>query len=393
LNHPRSRLIVIVLALAISLSILPTVRAFEDRPSIDVYNISQKPLTVKVYVYPEDLDLNTSLPFTCPYHDKIVQTFYEELLTFRKAVFRFVSEHPKYIRLAGIEFANVSSPEEADITLRVTQGLNRSAVLMYRIGGDQANEIQIDCWYPPRTGEDFPSIVLHEIFHSLGVGHASTEYTSEGEPELMRFIQGETYPSTLDLYALHQLYFGNVSFNGNYKTSIKIPEDLEYEMVTPYDVELRQLGEENEKLWGHLRNASDVIDYLDDENQRLRSENQDLRMMNEALKSQLADLFGRFMVANMTIQHLQAENERLKANLSWCLQTGLELGEKCNRTIRELVRKYNDLNANYSLCREYLKKYYGEAQWFKMWTLIITATAITGLIACYLYVRRYLREE
>ena len=129
MNHPRSRLIVIVLALAISLSILPTVRAFEDRPSIDVYNISQKPLTVKVYVYPEDLDLNTSLPFTCPYHDKIVQTFYEELLTFRKAVFRFVSEHPKYIRLAGIEFANVSSPEEADITLRVTQGLNRSAVL------------------------------------------------------------------------------------------------------------------------------------------------------------------------------------------------------------------------------------------------------------------------
>ena len=399
MNKPGARLLTIVLGLAIILSTIPIAESSRGDVSIEVYNISKRPLTVRVYVYPEGLDLNSSLPFTCPYRDKIVETFYKELLVFRKAVFRFVSEHPEYSGLARIEFINVSSPKQADVTLRVTKGTNESGVLMYRIGGNQPNEIQIDCWYPPRTGGDFPSIMLHEIFHSLGVGHASTEYTDRGEPELMRFIKGETYPSTLDLYALYQLYFGDIKFDGNYKTSITLRSNIEYKMVTPYDVELQQLGEEyqklkeeNEKLWGYLRNASDVIDYLDDENQKLRQENEELRMMNSALEEQVADLWGQLQTTNLVVENLQEENQRLKANLTWCLQKGLELGEKCNQTIRRLVNQYNYLHANYSKCLEYMNKYYGEACWFKMWTLIITATAIVSLVGYYLYVRRYLRD-
>ena len=95
LNHPSMRLLTIILGLAIILSTIPTAESSEGDISIDVYNIEKKPLIVKVYVYPEGLDLNSSLSFTCPYHDKIVETFYEELLVFRKAVFRFVSDHPE----------------------------------------------------------------------------------------------------------------------------------------------------------------------------------------------------------------------------------------------------------------------------------------------------------
>lgn len=394
------QLLSIILGLAIILSAIPIAESSEGEASIEVLNISQKPLTVKVYVYPEDLDLNTGLPFSCLYHDRIVQTFYKELLVFRKAVFRFVSEHPEYSKLAKIEFVNVSSPEEADVTLRVTRGTNESGVLMHRIGGDEPNEIQIDCSYPPRTGEDFPSIILHEIFHSLGVGHASTEYTDKGEPELMRFIRGETYPSTLDFYALHELYFGDVKFDGNYKTSLSLPEDLEYQMVVPYDVELKKLRDrvdslesDNENLWRHLRNASDIIEYLNEENRKLRQENEDLHMVNEALEEQVAELWGHLQNANMIIDYYEEENQRLKANLTWCLQAGLELGRKCNQTIRDLAGECNDLLKNYTLCREWMTECYDVVQQLRIGILVMTALGIISVLAYHFYIRRYLREE
>jgi len=353
----------IILILVIFLSILPITQAFEDGPSIDIYNISRKPFTVKVYIYPEDLDLNGRLPFTCPYHDKIVQTFYEELLVFRKAVFRFVAEHPEYSKLARIEFVNVSSPEEADVTLRVTKGTNESGVLMYRIGSDKPNEIQIDCWYPPRTGEDFPSIMLHEIFHALGIGHAGQQYTSKGEPELMYFISGKTYPSTLDLYALHELYFGEIKFDDNYKTSITLPEDLEYKMVVPYDVELQQLREENQKLRSDLSDVQVRLDRLNDVINRLTNENKALKQQVSVLKKSVESLEEQLgqseaVKSNLEQQLAQAQNEILKLQdevsrlqedaialqaLNNKLQTENDLLTSENQSLRQQLQQANQM--------------------------------------------------
>lgn len=55
------------------------------------------------------------------------------------------------------------------------------------------------------------NVAMHEFGHALGVGHASSQTTSNG-PELMypRSIKDQiTYPSTLDIYALTQLYQGD----------------------------------------------------------------------------------------------------------------------------------------------------------------------------------------
>ena len=54
------------------------------------------------------------------------------------------------------------------------------------------------------------NVAMHEFGHALGLGHATSQTTSNG-PELMypRSTQDQiTYPSTLDIYALTRLYQG-----------------------------------------------------------------------------------------------------------------------------------------------------------------------------------------
>ena len=333
---------------------LTPVFASNSQPTIEVYDLSSRPTLVKIYVYSTDLDLNTSRVFVCPYHDEIIRTFYEQLLVLRKTIFRFVSEYPKYSKLTEIIFINASSPKEADVTLRITQGTNESGVLMYRIGGSQPNEIQIDCWYPPRTGEDFPSIMLHEIFHSLGVGHASTEHTNRGEPELMHYIDGETYPSTLDLFALYELYFGKIDFKGDYKTSVILPKDLEYRMLIPYDVELQWLKEENEelevevsrlqsdlnKLQEELDQANDLITVITQENQRLKDQVSSLRESLENLTRENAGLEQQLAHAQNEVSKLQDEVSSFQEDIV-ALQTSNDKLQSENQVLKRQLQQAN----------------------------------------------------
>jgi len=71
------------------------------------------------------------------------------------------------------------------------------------------------------------NVVMHEFGHVLGVGHAVPSDTMNG-PELMYYISSKdkvVYPSTLDVYALTELYAGH------FVQSAQLPSDMPYVML------------------------------------------------------------------------------------------------------------------------------------------------------------------
>jgi predicted Zn-dependent protease len=93
--------------------------------------------------------------------------------------------------------------------------------------------INITTYSKTATNLFIRNIAMHEFGHALGLGHASSQTTTDG-PELMypqSTVNQVVYPSTLDLYGLTVLY------QGSFGQLVQLPASIPYQIVWPTGVQ------------------------------------------------------------------------------------------------------------------------------------------------------------
>ena len=367
-----------IIVLAVSAILLPAY-AQGSRPTIHVTPPPSKNFPLKIYVYPRAYDLDSGAEFTCPHQDELVTMFYHALRSFRKAVLRFVDEYPEYSKLAEITFVNTTSLDQADIAFRVVERLEGERVVAYTnftgAWTPYRSEICVECNILDNGTREFVwSVILHELGHALGLGHAFQPFTENEHPELMSYIPEETrekiWPSTLDLYAIYELYFHH-EFEEVYE-NVTLPSKIEYKMVIPYDAEIQRLKEERDHLWTKLREANDLITNLQDENRKLRDRYERLMEVAENL-----DLKAQLL--QQVLDRCQGDRERLKAKVEDLEDRLHRLAKAYNESLTKMATVYN----------QHIKALEETRFRYQLLICAITGIAMAFMAAIYIYARKH----
>ena len=334
--------------LAILLAVIP-IQAFaeEQAPAIEVLpEPPTKNYPIRIYIYSQayvtERDQNI---FACEWTDQIVSTLYEALRDLRGSILRFIDDHPEYRELALIHLINASSPSDADITFKVVSMIaaNSTAYGVTYFGGKPV-EIAVVCRMADRGRETVYNVVLHEVLHALGLGHAKQPITEDKSEELMwpgSSTRVKQYPTTLDLYALYIVHFRGASGN-----VVTLPSDLKYEMVIPYAAEIQKLKKENQKLRDQLSTSTMLFE-------KMRQERDMLRNKLAEANASLQDLSEQYQaIRNILDSYIRAYNslqekyENLRGNCSLLFDACKQCAAELNKTYHDyanLTTRYNQL--------------------------------------------------
>ena len=190
---------------------------------------------------------------TCPpeFNKVLKKTLDVALILLRKSIWRFMEENDgKYDDFIAFRLEYTDNPQEAQIIVtgdQLEEGV-AGETWVGMVDGELVPpaEIYYDCEVVLKPLVPAFNVVLHELLHGLGLGHAyfdkvgdqweiMAEVRREGEPTI--------YVSTLDLHALYQIWFKR-----SHRDTVALPSSLEFKEVKPYVVELEELKEIYEDL-------------------------------------------------------------------------------------------------------------------------------------------------
>jgi len=346
----KTRLLPIFLLFTILLAVIPLQVFAEERaasPAIEVFSgAPPRNYPIRIYVYQQTFqNEQTDQPFPCEWTNKIMAALHEALHDLRGSILRFVDEHPEYRELALIHFTNASSPSDADITFKIVDMIAADpsfAGVTYFSG--KPIEVAIVCRLGGGGENITHNMILHELLHALGLGHAKQKLTGDGSWEVMwpkLTNRAKIYPSTLDLYALYLIHFGSASGD-----VITLPSDLKYEMVTPYAAEIRGLKQENQKLKDQLSTSAMILE-------KTRQERDALRNKLAEVNASLQDLSEQYQAVRSILDSyihayntLQEKYENLRGNCSTLLNVCRQCATELNKTYHDytnLTIRYNQL--------------------------------------------------
>ena len=340
-----------------------TINATTQIAQIDVYKPASSDPVILVY-------WNYSIPRGCDRYKVLTlfQALKEAQQILKSSIYRFISEHPnEFDQLALLQFENVSDPRKAEVIYGVyvlEEGRTGGAVTIY---GDRAWELHLDCKLAEMDYSIRLNVAMHELLHTLGVGHV---HEGEASFEVMGSAIEAYYPSTLDLFAIYQ-----VMFEKKWNEPATLPNTIRWEPVIPYTVELKQLRqklgdlkektsslqtqvvdllndvkrleeeknavlEENQRLNASLTYFQKLVEKLEDQNADLVSRLNKYEDMVSSLNQSLAEAYEKINAQQEEIQNLKDVNQQLSLQLK-DLEARLSQAETENQALRQQLQQAN----------------------------------------------------
>ena len=223
------------------------------------------------------------------------------LINHREAMFRFVGEFGlKYDKLLMLKFEKTTDKEKG-MPIYVKD-------LKPPIAGYYAHEIVIDCDVAHSSLDTQVSVILHELYHSLGLGHPFTH----NDYELMSYSD-IPYPSSLDIVAVWELWFGKYA-NSSAESINFTMVDIPYAIMEPYTaVIINNLTQENYDLRNDVKRLSiDLSTYkvaYSNLETQLEEKKRTISQLNETVNNLKAELSS----ANAKISSLESQVEKLES--------------------------------------------------------------------------------
>jgi len=377
----RCLVLALSLLLLVALAVHPVLG---ERYSIDVVLPPTKYPPIKVY-------WDESSMASCPrdLSETIFETMKVAMVMLRKSIYRFAEESDgRYDELVRIRFENSSKPDVAHIILRVSQlGEGVAGRTTYRFRDGQPYPpytVEVDCKVPLSGTVPAFNVVLHELLHSLGLGHTKHYMMPDGGLEIMaetKPVEREPtiYVSTLDLYALYKIFFTGYLW-GKVKDVVEIDSDrFSYRQVTPYLVEFDVLRKKYDELSskysfleGRYMNLSRDLETVSMNVKSLESSFSKMNLEVQSMSKSISSISTK--LSEEAVRRMRLE-EDFRENMSVVRKSLKELGEenvKMNETIARLGEEAWKL-------RESLKQAYMEIDILRSQNIMLVILAFTAL--------------